>query len=160
MCRNVALLNINQEKIDEDKLTKSRDRLIHRVPDFGANDILENIGLAHRRLSIIDLSNVANKPMISNDKNYILTFNGEIYNYVEVRSVLESKGYSLSTKSDTEVLQNLYIEYGEAMLQLLDGMFAFAIWDNLEKKLFVARDRVGIKPLFYSINNSRFVIFF
>ena len=68
--------------------------------------------------------------MISNDKNYILTFNGEIYNYVELRSVLESKGYSFSTKSDTEVFLNLYLEYGEAMLQLLDGMFAFAIWDN------------------------------
>jgi asparagine synthase (glutamine-hydrolysing) len=108
------------------------------------------LGLAHRRLSIIDLDERAAQPMVSNDGRYIISFNGEIYNYRELREKLERKGYYFSTSSDTEVILHLYAQIGEAMLRELRGMFAFVIWDNYENKLLLARDPYGIKPLYYS----------
>jgi asparagine synthase (glutamine-hydrolysing) len=115
------------------------------------------VGLAHRRLSIIDLSAGANQPMYSNDGRYVIVFNGEIYNFKELRKQLPDQGASLRTTSDTEVLLNLYIQRGSACFRELNGMFAFAIYDTGEKKLLLCRDHTGIKPLFYYCDGNEFI---
>jgi asparagine synthase (glutamine-hydrolysing) len=158
MCGIVGALNFNKHKlVDEKQLTIARDTLIHRGPDFGANFFFENFGLAHRRLSIIDLSNAANQPMISQSGRFAIVYNGEIYNYKQLRMQLQSKGYHFQTSSDTEVLLNMFECYGADMLQQLNGMFALAILDMQERTLFLARDRVGIKPLYFYYNQNQFV---
>ena len=102
-------------------------------------------------MSIIDLNDRSNQPFESTDQRYSIVFNGEIYNYKEIRKNLESKGYKFKTSGDTEVLLQGFIEYGEKVLDKLRGQFAFAVYDNEAKSLFLARDRIGIKPLYYSI---------
>ncbi|EKD41890.1 MAG: hypothetical protein ACD_73C00460G0001, partial [uncultured bacterium] len=104
--------------------------------------------MAHRRLSIIDLSG-GHQPITSDDGRYTIVFNGEIYNYQEIKKDLETSGFVFATHSDTEALLKLYIRDGVNALSRLNGMFAFAIWDELEKRLFLARDRMGKKPLYY-----------
>src|SRR5262245_4935939 len=123
-----------------------------RGPDGAGEWISEDgrIGLAHRRLSIIDLSNRGAQPMLSADGTVAITFNGEIYNYRSLRAELEAKGYTFRTQSDTEVLLQLYSEKGESLVQDLRGMFAFGLWDSVKKVLVLARDAFGIKPLYYS----------
>jgi asparagine synthase (glutamine-hydrolysing) len=128
----------------------------HRGPDdegFFAN---KDIALGHVRLAIIDLAH-AKQPMHSKDGRYCIVFNGEIYNYLELRKDLVAKGYSFQTHSDTEVLLNMYIEYGAKSLSHINGMFAFAIYDQTKKELFLARDPFGVKPLYYCCNNNNFV---
>src|SRR5215471_14651830 len=105
--------------------------------------------LGHRRLSIIDTSSAGHQPMISADGRFVITLNGEIYNYRELRRQLEAKGHSFKTQSDTEVLLAAWVEWGADCLSQLNGMFAFAIWDDRERTLTLVRDRVGIKPLYY-----------
>ncbi len=117
----------------------------------------ENVLLTHNRLSIIDLTAAANQPMISNDNRFVIVFNGEIFNFPELRNELEARGSSFKTNSDTEVLLEGYVTWGEGVLNKLDGMFAFAIWDRFTRQLFVARDHAGIKPFFYSSYAGRFV---
>src|SRR5664279_6353022 len=108
------------------------------------------VSLAHRRLAIIDLSDAGAQPMSTVDGALVISFNGEIYNYRELRAVLEGKGYRFRTATDTEVLLHLYAEKGEAMVSDLRGMFAFALWDEKKKGFFLARDHFGIKPLYYA----------
>lgn len=124
--------------------------MVHRGPDAGGifqNDI---IGLCHRRLSIIDLSESGNQPMISHDGRYVISFNGEIYNFQSLREEIEkNSAYPFYTHTDTEVLLALYAQQGKAIVEKINGMFAFAIWDSQEKSLFIARDRIGKKPLYY-----------
>lgn len=115
-----------------------------------------NFAFVHRRLSIIDVSDASHQPMISDCKRYIICFNGEIYNYKELRLMLENEGVSFSTSGDTEVLLKLYVRFKEKCLELLNGDFAFSVWDKLNKELFLARDRVGIKPVFYTKNDNFF----
>lgn len=137
--------------VDHDELRNIRDHMARRGPD-GAGEWYsddQRVGLAHRRLSIIDLSERAAQPMASAD-GLVISFNGEIYNYIELRKKLEAKGHVFRTGSDTEVLLNLYAEMGEAMLGELRGMFAFAIWDSRKRALLLARDPFGIKPLYYA----------
>lgn len=128
----------------------------HRGPDNLGKFESENVLLIHNRLSIIDLSEAANQPMISHDGRYVMVFNGEIYNYKELKTELQSAGLSFRTNSDSEVLLNGFAHWGEKVLNKLDGMFAFAIWDQQYNKLFCARDHVGVKPLFYSCQNGSF----
>ncbi|MGY9002021.1 MAG: asparagine synthetase B family protein, partial [Rhodospirillales bacterium] len=108
------------------------------------------IGLAHRRLSIIHLSRAAAQPMAFEEGRYRITYNGEIYNFLEIRQALEVKGHVFKTRSDTEVLLHLYHRYGEKMVDHLRGMYAFALWDEAKKGLLLARDSFGIKPVYYS----------
>lgn len=129
------------------------DSVVHRGPDgrgwkeFSAPQ--GHIVIAHRRLAIVDLSEDGHQPMTSDDQRYWVTYNGEIYNYIEIRDELKSHGYKFKTNSDTEVLLKSYIHWGERCLNKFNGMFAFVIWDNIDKKAFAARDRFGVKPLYY-----------
>ncbi|MFM2376272.1 MAG: hypothetical protein RLZZ165_1369, partial [Bacteroidota bacterium] len=123
----------------------------YRGPDHQGTFLGDGVGLAHARLSIIDLSPEAHQPFFSQDHSIAITFNGEIYNFIELRETLLRTGrYAFRTRSDTEVLIYLYEEYGTAMLGLLNGMFAFGIWDFRKRRLLMARDRMGKKPLFYA----------
>lgn len=132
--------------------------LIHRGPDaFGLENLdQERLWLGHRRLSILDVSERGRQPMTYADGRYWLTFNGEVFNYVELRKELEEKGYRFRSDSDSEVILAAFAEWGPACLTRFNGMWAFAIWDNSARKLFLSRDRFGIKPLHYRIKNGTF----
>lgn len=125
------------------------EAILHRGPDAGGEFLDQHVGLAHRRLSIIDLSPQGNQPMFFGDGRLVIVFNGEIYNFLQLREQLEREGTVFRTRTDTEVILALYERYGTECLSRLNGMFAFAIWDTLEKTLFIARDRIGKKPLYY-----------
>ena len=142
--------------IDVRELRKMTNVISHRGPDDEGHFIEGNIGLGFRRLSIIDLS-TGHQPMSDMSGRYWITFNGEIYNYQEKRKELQKKGYTFKTNTDTEVIVNLFAEYKEDCLEHLRGMFGFVIWDKKEKVLFGARDRFGIKPFHYYIDNEKFV---
>lgn len=158
MCGIAGILYYNQNRmVEAERLTAMRDALLHRGPDNGDSFIENNIGLGHRRLSILDLSPLGNQPMFSSDDRYVIVFNGEIYNFLELRPELESKGFSFRSHCDTEVLLNMYIAYGEAMLDKLSGMFAFVIWDRKEQVIFAAKDRVGIKPFYFVADHEQFL---
>ncbi|MDA0239189.1 MAG: asparagine synthase (glutamine-hydrolyzing), partial [Proteobacteria bacterium] len=126
--------------------------LAHRGPDGDGTfiDRDQKIALGHRRLAIIDLSNAAAQPMASADNRYQITYNGEIYNYRRLRAELESRGVRFRTQSDTEVLLELFIREGVNCVLRLEGIFAFAVWDKVERRLFIARDQIGVKPLYYA----------
>ena len=131
-------------------------RIMHRGPDQSGIYLSNKIALGSVRLSIIDLKS-GTMPIVSNDNSLWIVFNGEIYNYIELREELIQKGYSFNTTSDTEVIVNLYQEFGYDFIHKLNGQFAIAIWDKTKKELFLARDRVGIRPLFYTKTNNSFV---
>jgi asparagine synthase (glutamine-hydrolysing) len=154
MCGINGILNFNQTKVDQNQLLKMRDALEHRGPDDAGFFLEDNIGLGHRRLSIIDTSAAGHQPFISENKRYILVFNGEIYNYKSFYTEIRNKGLVIKTGSDTEVLMLLFELYGMNFLKRLHGMFAFAIWDTQAKKLILARDRMGVKPLYYAFYNN------
>lgn len=157
MCGIVGYLELDEHSLAGIDLQKMAKTLHHRGPDAAGYFEEERIGLAHKRLSIIDLSDAANQPMQSHDGRYVIVFNGEIYNYVELRSELMAQGYQFRSKGDTEVLLNLFHHYGEATLSKVDGMFAFAIWDREQRTLFAARDPFGIKPLYFTIHEGCFI---
>lgn len=144
--------------IDAAELARTRDHMAARGPDGKGEWISESgrVGFGHRRLSIIDLSDVASQPMSNADGALVVTFNGEIYNYRELRRWLEAKGHVFRSNSDTEVLLHLYAEKGQEMVHDLRGMFAFAIWDCNRRELFLARDPYGIKPLYYADDGRTF----
>lgn len=134
------------------------DTLYHRGPDsFGIEVIDTDVTLGHRRLSILDLSESGHQPMKNNDGRYTVVFNGEIYNFLEIKKDLAAKGHSFKSTSDTEVLLKAYIEWGEQCVLKFNGMWALAIWDRETKQLFMSRDRYGKKPLFYANINGKFV---
>lgn len=143
---------------NRDELRAIRDQMQTRGPDGFGEWFSENgrVALGHRRLSIIDLSDRAAQPMHTADGRYVISFNGEIYNYRELRQTLEAKRHVFRTESDTEVLLQLYAEKGADMLQELRGMFAFAIWDTIENSLFIARDAFGIKPVYIANDGKTF----
>ncbi len=133
------------------------DRLQHRGPDSSGKFEDEGISLGHRRLAIIDLSEKGHQPMSNKDGTVWVTFNGEIYNFRRLRAHLEQKGYRFESDSDTEVIVHAYEEFGDACVNRLDGQFAFAIWDSQKKRLFCARDRLGIRPFYYAIVDGRMI---
>ncbi len=146
MCGIVGFVNKSENK--EENLKKMMKRIKHRGPDGEGIYIHNDFALGHLRLSIIDLK-TGNQPMFSSDKNLVIVFNGEIYNYKELKKDLEKKGYKFKTKSDTEVILVMYQAYGAKMLNKLRGMFAFVIYDQKKNELFGARDHFGIKPLYF-----------
>jgi asparagine synthase (glutamine-hydrolysing) len=145
--------------IETERLQSASDALTHRGPDDAGiwQSSTSSVGLAHRRLAILDLSPLGHQPMVSSDGSVVLVFNGEIYNFSELRDELTAKGVVFNGHSDTEVLLNLYITVGQTMLSRLNGIFAFAIWDVRSQELFVARDAFGVKPLYYCNENREFV---
>lgn len=134
---------------ETDTVSAMCDQMIHRGPDNSGIEMLNGIVLGHRRLSIIDLSDNANQPMASQEGRYHIVYNGEVYNYRELRKELKQSGLIFNTQSDTEVVLQAYIHWGEKCLNKFNGMFAFGIWDNKRNELFLARDRFGQKPLYY-----------
>lgn len=159
MCGLVGILDIKANRtINQSVLVCMRDALVHRGPDEAGIFTNPGIGLGHRRLSIIDISS-GHQPMTSDIQPVTIVFNGEIYNFKEIRKILTDKGYSFSTHSDTEVILHAYEEWGEQCVNHLRGMFAFAIWDETKQKLFLARDRLGIKPLLYAITDDGYLVF-
>ena len=137
-------------------LTRMMDRIAHRGPDSAGQYIDDKAYLGFRRLSIIDLDN-GSQPMFNENKKIVITFNGEIYNHMELRQELIAKGHVFANNSDTEVLIHAYEEYGEDMLNRLRGMFAFVIWDSQKETIFAARDYFGIKPLYYAVCDGQLI---
>jgi asparagine synthase (glutamine-hydrolysing) len=149
MCGISGVMHKNRSRlVDSHSLAEANRTLFHRGPDEGGQHVDGNVGLAHRRLSIIDVSD-GHQPMTNEDETIWLVFNGEIYNYKKLREELLRQGHEFRSRSDSEVLVHLYEEKGTSMVNYLDGMFAFAIWDRKRRRLFIARDRLGKKPLYY-----------
>jgi len=158
MCGICGKIYFDQTRtVDLQELQRMAATLSHRGPDGDGVWAAQHVGLAHRRLAIIDLRAVAGQPMCNEDGTIWITFNGEIYNFQELRQALEGKGHIFRTQSDTEVIVHAYEEYGRACVERLRGMFAFAIWDARQRLLFLARDRVGKKPLFYYLGRDCFL---
>ena len=157
MCGIAGILNFDGAPADRDVLGAMTDMIAHRGPDSAGHWFEGSVGFGHRRLSIIDLSRDADQPMVSSDGQAVIVFNGEIYNYQELARTLHAKGLPCRTRSDTEVILNLYRLHGTDCLRHLRGMFAFAIWDRALGRLFAARDRIGIKPFYYLHSKPGFV---
>jgi asparagine synthase (glutamine-hydrolysing) len=157
MC-GIAGVVSRKGKLEQAQVKRMTDAIAHRGPDGEGAWINSsgNAALGHRRLAIIDLSESGRQPMFYADKRFSITYNGEIYNYLELRDDLEKLGFKFKSSSDTEVLLALFAEKGEKCLAELDGMFAFAIWDEQEQSLFAARDRFGEKPFYYAIYDNAF----
>lgn len=157
MCGITGIYNLDiDKKVDKSKLKSMTDSIKHRGPDGEGFHVFKNIGLGHRRLSIIDITG-GDQPMFNEDKSICIVFNGEIYNYIELKSKLSKKGYLFKTNSDTEVIIKAYQEWGVNCQSKFIGMWAFAIWDSNKKNLFISRDRLGEKPLIYSFYKNTFV---
>jgi asparagine synthase (glutamine-hydrolysing) len=139
---------------DEHLLEQMKATLVHRGPDDHGSYVTEGVSLGHRRLSIVDLSESGRQPLTNEDGTVWITFNGEIYNYPALRKLLEQKGHTFRSHSDTEAIVHAYEEYGLDVVQHLIGMFAFAIWDAPRRRLVMARDRLGIKPLYYTLEHG------
>src|SRR5437899_2484989 len=156
MCGITGFVNAEGRAADRSILERMNRCIIHRGPDEDGFYVNENVGLAMRRLAIIDLAG-GQQPIHNSDRTKWLVFNGEIYNYQELREKLEKRGHVFYTNSDTEAVVAAYDEYGTDCPKHLRGMFAFAIWDERDKSLFLARDRVGKKPLLYSQSNRQLI---
>lgn len=159
MCGIAGIFHLETAKpVDPDRLRKMTDSLTHRGPDGSGIWTAPGVGLGHRRLSIIDLEGGA-QPMLTPDEAQVLSFNGEIYNFQEVRSELESFGHQFQTDSDSEVILYAWRQWGVDCLKRLNGMFAIAIYDQRTRQLFLARDRLGVKPLFYARVSDGSILF-
>jgi len=157
MCGICGIINFNNDPVNENQIRNMMQVQKHRGPDDDGFFIKNNIGLGFVRLSIIDLSSAGHQPMFSNDGTYVAVYNGEIFNYIELREELKQKGYHFKTDTDTEVLINSYKEWGVECLNKFNGMWAFAIYDTANKHIFFSRDRYGIKPFYYYYNDKFFV---
>ncbi len=158
MCGIAGKLSLDsQEPVDPHLIRRMTDAIAHRGPDGEGQYVVGPVGLGHRRLAIIDL-NTGSQPMCNEDGTVWIVYNGEVYNYRELRAELEACGHTFKSTTDTEVIVHLYEDLGEGCVERLRGMFAFAIWDDRKRALLVARDRVGIKPLYYT-NTGRALLF-
>jgi len=156
MCGIAGILYKSNQKVSAHTLEQMGQSIAHRGPDAAGIFAFENIGFVHRRLSILDLTSAGNQPYISPCERYVLVFNGEIFNFQEFTAELSSKGYQFKSHSDTEVLLYLLMEYGLKVLHRLNGFFAFSFWDKESGELILARDRFGVKPMFYSNDSEKF----
>ena len=157
MCGIVGIATDRNKNIDEALLKRMCDVIVHRGPDDYGVFVDSMAGIAMRRLSIIDLS-TGHQPLFNEDRSIAVVCNGEIYNYLELRETLVKMGHKFRTNSDVEVIVHLYEEFKENCVDKLNGMFAFVIWDMKRKKLLAARDRLGVKPLYYTLQNKRLVV--
>lgn len=152
---------VGTQKINAETLWKMNNTMFHRGPNDGGiwqhTETEREIGMAQRRLSILDLSELGHQPMVSEDGRYIIVYNGEVYNFGELRQQLEQKSYHFFSNCDTEVILNAFSEWGKKSFEKFNGMFAIAIYDKEERRLTLARDRIGKKPLYYYFNNGHFV---
>src|SRR5215212_4462972 len=150
MCgiNGIAFSSRSRRRVDATALKAMRDVITHRGPDDEGIYIDENVGLGHRRLSIVDVAS-GHQPMTNEDGSLYITYNGEVYNHADYREDLESRGHVYSTHCDTETILHLYEDFGDGCVEHLRGMFTFAIWDRNKRELFIARDRLGVKPLYY-----------
>ncbi len=153
MCGICGIYNHNGQAVNKELLEKMNHTLVHRGPDGEGYFIESNVGLGHRRLSIIDLEG-GRQPMGNEDGSIQVVFNGEIYNFLEIKKDLEAKGYHFRTRSDTETIIYGYEEWGEDFVQRFRGMFAIALWDSRKRKLLLIRDRIGKKPLYYYLGKN------
>jgi asparagine synthase (glutamine-hydrolysing) len=153
MCGICGIVSLDGSRVDPGILSSMNETLFHRGPDSGGTFVDGNVGLAARRLAIIDLTG-GDQPISNEDRTIWVVQNGEIYNYRELRAELEARGHRLSTQSDTEVLVHLYEEHGPTFVDRLRGMFAIALWDGRKRRLVLARDRFGIKPLYYRLTRD------
>ncbi|MGD9036477.1 MAG: asparagine synthase (glutamine-hydrolyzing), partial [Syntrophobacterales bacterium] len=151
MCGIVGFKSIREFQALQESLSEATSRLAHRGPDDSGLFFDERccVGLGHRRLSVIDLSKAGQQPMSSEDGKVHIVYNGEVYNYREIRDSLEAQGHEFRSETDTEVILKGYLQWGVECLQKFIGMFSLAIWDSRKQQLYLARDRLGIKPLFY-----------
>ncbi len=157
MCGIVGILDLNQDPVAARLIKEMSEVIRHRGPDDQGYFIDENLALAHRRLSIIDLSPAAHQPMANEDATIIMIYNGEIYNFQELRAELTARGHRFHSQTDSETVIHSYEEWGFECVQRFNGMFAFGLWDRPRRRLFLARDRYGIKPLYYAMVKNKFV---
>lgn len=157
MCGIAGILDLKGRKCKAGEIKAMCDAIAHRGPDDAGYYIDNNVSFGHRRLSILDLSSAGHQPMFSEDTGLVLTYNGEIYNFKELRRELEGLGYRFKSKTDTEVVLYAYAQWGLSCIQRFNGMFSFAFWDKQNKTLLLARDRYGIKPLYYWQNDRIFL---
>jgi len=157
MCGIAGIFNLNGEPVSPVLLRKMTDAIAHRGPDGEGFYTDSFIGLGHRRLAIIDLTPAAHQPMATISNQYVISYNGEVYNFQELRRELEALGHQFRSQSDTEVVLYAYKQWGETCLDRFNGHFAFALWDKTKQALFLARDRYGVKPLYYTFAGAYFV---
>lgn len=156
MCGISGIIRARNSIVNVDELIRINNKIAHRGPDAEGKYVYKNVGFAHRRLSILDLSEGGNQPMIYKD-NLVITYNGEIYNYIELREELMLLGFDFKTGTDTEVILAAYEYWGYDCLNRFNGMWSFAILDKEKDLVFLARDRFGVKPLYYSSNSGDFI---
>jgi len=157
MCGISGIINFDGQPVDQSSINKMMVAMKHRGPDDQGIFLDKNIGLGFVRLSIIDLSENGHQPMQDLSGQYLIIYNGEVYNFIEIRKKLIKKGYHFNSNTDTEVVLNSYIEWGENCLNYFNGMWSFCIYDLKEKSLFLSRDRYGIKPLYYYYDENKFI---
>ncbi|MCP4922625.1 MAG: asparagine synthase (glutamine-hydrolyzing), partial [bacterium] len=157
MCGIAGIFNFDSKPVAHSQIKAMTDSIAHRGPDGEGYYVDENLALGHRRLAIIDLSPAGHQPMQTEDGRFTITYNGEVYNFKELRIQLESLGHQFHSDTDSEVVLKSYVQWGKDCLPKFNGMFAFSIWDKREKKLFLARDRYGIKPFYYARTSQGFV---
>jgi Asparagine synthase (glutamine-hydrolyzing) len=149
MCGICGIVNFDGQPVSDNSISKMMQLIKHRGPNDEGKYVEENLGMGFVRLSIIDLSSKGHQPMLDKSGRYSITHNGEVYNYLEIKNTLLKKGYTFKSGTDTEVILNSYIEWGEDCLHKFNGMWSFVIYDKIEKSLFISRDRFGIKPFYY-----------
>ena len=157
MCGITGILNFKGDPVSTEDLRKMTDSIAHRGPDGEGFHIDRFLGFGNRRLAIIDPSPAGRQPMITRDGRFVLSYNGEIYNFREMRIELETCGYRFHSQTDSEVLLYGFAEWGERILDRINGMFAFSIWDSRDEELILARDRYGIKPLYYALTGDALI---
>lgn len=157
MCGIAGFIYKNKKQATENEINKMTDAIKHRGPDASGSFVWKNLGMGHRRLSILDVSNAGNQPMYSHDGKYVIVFNGEIYNYLELKEELKKLGCIFYTKTDTEMIMEAYRVWGSLCTKKFNGMWAFALFDIENEQLFLSRDRFGVKPLYILNTNSIFV---